>query len=218
MRACAVLTIAVGLIWGTAPSASAGTSSTATPVTISVFGELPVTAEGTVSIADLDRATNGLATSEIERGGTPQAVEADSSTPNSFGIDASAVAQATSPIRYSWQDYKNRYTPIRANVLTKIETKHNVTYKVARATTKYPAPGQAGPGGGTSWSYRTPVHEVKCSGWWIFRTCKVVRTVWVKAVVDFRRLSDNRPYGVVTTYCEIGMDRCPDFVKNALNI
>lgn len=46
--------------------------------------------------------------------------------------------------------------------------------------------------------------------------CKVVRTVWVRTIVDFRSYQGDK-YGVVTAYCE-GIDgKCPDFVKNALN-
>lgn len=50
--------------------------------------------------------------------------------------------------------------------------------------------------------------------WW-GNNCKVIRTVTVRTVVDFRIYDSAGTYGVVTAYCE-GFDGAyPDFVKNA---
>ncbi|TQS44681.1 hypothetical protein [Cryptosporangium phraense] len=59
----------------------------------------------------------------------------------------------------------------------------------------------------------TPVHYVRRSGWWIFRTCRTVETLDVTVGVDFRGVGDGS-FGVVTAFCS-GVVRCPDWVKEA---
>lgn len=168
--------------------------------TFSVFGALKVDASQAVEPGELARLTQDAVPS--------------------LGSERSlaVMATGTSPTAYAWTDFKGRYTPLRQSVVSKLQTKHNVTWKVARAVTKYPAPGGARLVSGTKWNYETPVSEIKCSGWWVFRSCKVVRTVQVIGSVDFRTLADGSPYGVVTTYCDGYDGMCPDFVKNAVNI
>ncbi|MFI0909086.1 hypothetical protein [Streptomyces abikoensis] len=103
--------------------------------------------------------------------------------------------------------------------LTKVDQKHNLSLAAVKATTKYPRPtGGKKQQGGTSYIYVTDVLHVKCSGWWIFRTCRVVEVKAVDAVVNFRVLRDNKPFGVVTAYCENTPGRCPDWVRQAINI
>ncbi|GAA5226981.1 hypothetical protein GCM10025778_15140 [Paeniglutamicibacter antarcticus] len=127
-----------------------------------------------------------------------------------------AEAAAHAPVQYTWKDNAGKTVNLRSNVNTKIVNKHNLTWKVARTTTKYPA--RKSFQSGTSWRFETPVYRVTCSGVWIFRKCKVAQTVTVRAAVDYRtNTSDGRPYGVVTTYC-LGYTLCPSFVKNALNV
>jgi len=165
-----------------------------------VFGELEVAVDRSVALQDLEALALGAGSSGV------------SST------SLAAPMASASPTAYAWTDFKGRYTPLRQNVVTKLQSKHNVTWKVARAVTKYPAPGGAKLVAGSKWNYETPVSEVTCSGWWVFRSCKVVRTVQVIGSVDFRSLADGSPYGVVTTFCDGYDGMCPDFVKNAVNI
>lgn len=98
----------------------------------------------------------------------------------------------------------------------KIYWKHNLTIPAVRATTKYPA--NVSKVGGTTYNYDTPVNHVRCSGWWVFRKCKVVETLTVRAGHDFRKLRDGKPFGIVTAFCVNIPGRCPDWVKNAANI
>lgn len=143
---------------------------------------------------------------------------AGSESKNGDLTQAVVTSASASPVAYSWRDVTGRTVNLRSNVHAKIVSKHNVTWRVARAVTQYPETSQYGVRTRTDGEYRTPVHEIQCTGalWW--RKCRVVRTVSLFARVDFRTdTSDRRGYGVVTTYCE-GMTACPDFVKNALNI
>lgn len=106
---------------------------------------------------------------------------------------------------------------MRSNVEKKLEEKHNVNWRVARATTQYPSKNESD--SGTSWVYFTPVSLVECKGFLFWRSCEVKETVTVKAVADFHRnTSDGRPKGFITTYCLAGEEKCPDYVKNAVNL
>ncbi|WP_372409029.1 hypothetical protein [Streptomyces luteireticuli] len=127
-----------------------------------------------------------------------------------------------------WKDKDNVTTTMRQGKwpggdygfgLTKVEQKHNLSLAAVRATTKYPRPnGGKWQQSGTTYNYVTDVLHVKCSGWWIFRTCRVVEVKSVKAVVNFRGLPDGKPFGVVTAFCENTPGRCPDWVRQAINI
>lgn len=128
------------------------------------------------------------------------------------------AAASNSPVSHTWKDKKGKTTTIRKNIVEKLNTKHNVSWQVARTTTMYPKSWKYGVRTKTDAEYRTPVNEVKCSGFLGWRKCKVVNTVTVFARVDFRtNTSDKKPYGVVTTFCE-GMVKCPSYVRNAANV
>lgn len=121
------------------------------------------------------------------------------------------------PVRYSWNDNGRRQINLRTNIDDKLRSKHNLTWRVARATTQWNQGRQHL--GGTRYKYETLVNNVRCSGWWIFRKCTVIDSVTVRAVVDMRTdTSDGKRFGVVTTYCPGRGDWCPSFVKNSLNI
>ena len=68
---------------------------------------------------------------------------------------------------------------------------------------------------GSKYNFTTPVHRVRCSGWWVFRQCQIVETVDVTVGVDFRPVGSGS-FGVVTAFCS-GPPRCPDWVKTAAN-
>lgn len=135
--------------------------------------------------------------------------------PAATGFVSPQAATATAKVGWYWKDNRNRTINLRTDANHKLVTKHNVTMKVARTTTKYPQTTKNP--SSTRWEYRTPVNDVRCSGWGIFRKCKIVGKTTVLAVVDFRILShDKKSKGIVTTYCP-GVTKCPDYVKNAAN-
>ncbi|CAM5472420.1 hypothetical protein [Streptomyces aurantiogriseus] len=104
--------------------------------------------------------------------------------------------------------------------LTKIDQKHNLSLDAVKATTMYPRPGPTGKEqiGPSTYNYRTEVLHVECSGWWIFRTCRVTEVKTVLAGIDYRKLGDGKAFGAVTAFCEGVPGRCPDWVRNAINL
>lgn len=142
----------------------------------------------------------------------------DESAPTFFvPNDSTAFVLAAEKVGWSWKDNTNRTVTLRTDVNHKIVTKHNVNWKVARTSTKYP---RTVKNVGTRAEYFTPVQDVRCSGRGILRTCKSVGSTTVQTVVDHRVLGfDNKKMGVVTTYCPNAnrAQKCPDYVKNAAN-
>ncbi|MGW2767357.1 hypothetical protein [Streptomyces sp. NPDC001275] len=104
--------------------------------------------------------------------------------------------------------------------LAKIDQKHNLSLAAVKATTMYPRPGPTGKEqiGPSTYNWRTDVLHVECSGWWIFRTCRVTGIQSVLAGVDYRKLDDGKAFGAVTAFCEGVPGRCPDWVRNSINI
>jgi len=139
-------------------------------------------------------------------------------------VQPNVLTGAYAPLT-SWTDRAGRRVVYRAGYFTppsagfgdaKIRNYHGLNQHTTQNTTQYPAPGYPTPNGGTSYLYRTPVNHVVCSGWSIFRSCKIDKTVWVRAIVDYRNLSDLTPFGVVNSYVE-GYTYAPSWVRNALN-
>lgn len=152
----------------------------------------------TLPLRDADHADSGAWASSTEAAGM-------------------VATAANAPIRYSWTEKDGWIVTLRSNINDKIVNTHNVSWRVARAVTQHPE--EKWLVSGTKYNYSIPVNDVRCTGllWW--RECKVVRTVTVIAGVDFRaNTSDGNPFGVTTTYCRGIPGKCPDFVKNALNI
>ncbi|PJE97498.1 hypothetical protein CUT44_12520 [Streptomyces carminius] len=118
-------------------------------------------------------------------------------------------------MRKGWWDGGNSGFGMR-----KIDQKHNLSLDAVKATTMYPRPGPEGKEniGGTTWNYRTEVLHVECSGWWIFRRCRVTEVMTVRAGLDYRTLDDGKAFGAVTAFCEGVTGRCPDWVRDAVNI
>ncbi|MDT0452141.1 hypothetical protein [Streptomyces hesseae] len=177
---------------------------------------------GTFQLRDLARF--GIEQKAVERlaAGRPSAAE------ESAGKPALAAPDPAYNIVGEWKDKDGWDTTMRQGKwpggdygfgLTKVDQKHNLSLAAVKATTKYPRPtGGKKQQGGTSYIYVTDVLHVKCSGWWIFRTCRVVDVKAVDAVVNFRQLRDGKPFGVVTAYCENTPGRCPDWVRQSINI
>lgn len=181
----------------------ATTSASGNAESFSVIGDIGVSEGDIVTEQDLRKVGIDLKT-------------AKATSVQSLPIGVAAAGN--SPVSHTWKDKKGKKTTIRKNIVEKLNTKHNVSWQVARTVTKYPKSWNYGVRTKTDAEYRTPINEVECTGslWW--KNCKVVRTVSVFARVDFRtNTSDKKPYGVVTSFCE-GMVRCPSFVRNALNV
>lgn len=124
-------------------------------------------------------------------------------------------ALASNPYVFqTWTERDGRTVYLWSDVNHKIVTVHNVTWQVARTTTKYPRIKKFE--GGTSYRYETPVNHVACSGWFIFRKCKVTESVDVRTVVNFRA-HYGKTKGVVTTYCIGYPGFCPTWVREAAN-
>jgi hypothetical protein len=177
-------------------------------------------------IAEEDASTTAVGVSFAGGTATQTAGSSGPMTSGPAGTAQAALSSSVNDILWHWGDKSNRMIIYRRGYYSppnsgwgdaKIQGKHNMNYKTAWATTRYPQPGYPVGAGGSSLEYRTPVYHVKCSGWWIFRTCRIVETVTSRAVVDFRKLSDGWAFGVVTNYA-IGYVRAPDWVKNAINI
>lgn len=123
----------------------------------------------------------------------------------------------------TWNDRQGRFTRLRLGYwtgssgfgYTKVKNYHNLTVAALKATTKnYTSHWvESGP----TRVYLAPVNHISCSGWWIFRKCKVIETTVVRLIHSNRTLSDGGYFGVVTAYCS-GYTRCPDWVKNAANV
>ncbi len=127
--------------------------------------------------------------------------------------------------RDGWRVYLRRgyYTKISATKdsgfgLTKVYNKHGLSAHAVLNTTRYPHPGNKGKYhiSGKKYHFRTPIYHIKCSGWWIFKSCKVVEKRDVLASVDFRSLKGGGSFGVVTTYVE-GYRYAPAWARNTIN-
>lgn len=102
--------------------------------------------------------------------------------------------------------------------LEKIEQKHNLDTRIARAVTQRPRGYWVGspeknPENGEAFEYFGNFVKIDCSP----IAClpfPSIDTEEVRVVHDFRRLSDGRPFGVVTAYCT-GKTVCPDWVKDS---
>ncbi|GAB3701820.1 hypothetical protein [Nocardiopsis oceani] len=117
----------------------------------------------------------------------------------------------------------------RGSGAEKIDQKHNLSMEAVRTVTRHPFTNaspppnhtkeQEQPPGGTTYRYRAEVWEVECTGWFWWRECQVLDTRTVRAIVDFRIPSHStEPMGAFNAYCEQTGDRCPDWVRGALNI
>lgn len=111
----------------------------------------------------------------------------------------------------------------------KIDQKHNLGMEAVRTVTRWPFTNaslpdhtkeQENPPGGTSYRYQAEAWEVECTGWFWWRECQVLDTRIVRAIVDYRVPShSNEPMGAFNAYCEqTSGDRCPDWVREALNV
>ncbi|MGH2369307.1 MAG: hypothetical protein ACRDI2_14025, partial [Chloroflexota bacterium] len=235
------LTAAVNL--GTAPVRAADgepvRSGKINEVSFAVFGALPqnlgaefghdeLLAMG-VDIAKVDtlQGRNSVAAPDTypELDGAPATPGVGSDDPVQ-DLDPQAMAPTSSSYRVlsTWRERYGLRVYLRQGYwtgssgwgYTKLSRYHNLNTAAVRATTKYPR--SRAHTGGAAYRYETPVHHVRCSGWWIFRRCRIVETISAYAIVDYRLLRDGTTFGVVNAYCSRYRPRCPDWVKNAANV
>ena len=96
---------------------------------------------------------------------------------------------------------------------------HNLTATNARIAIQHPKPGYPRKLAATkdTWNYVTSVAHVVCTGWGIFRRCKVVETVDILVGVDFTPIdSQGNTKGIITGFCVGHSGRCPDWVRTAI--
>lgn len=110
--------------------------------------------------------------------------------------------------------------------LTKVSQKHGLTTHAALNASRYPYAGSKGKYRGgtsyTSYTYRTPIYKMVCSGWFIFRKCRVAEKRDVVTGIDYRSVgsgplsTQSGPMGVITCYVE-GYIYAPSWARNAIN-
>lgn len=101
----------------------------------------------------------------------------------------------------------------------KVTQYHNLSLEALYdVTSRYAPPVYPVPDAGTSVLYKTPVVKVTCSGWYVFRKCKVTASTTVRAIVERKPQKDSQQKGIINAYCEGYFPRCPDWVKQALNV
>lgn len=113
-----------------------------------------------------------------------------------------------------WDDKNGRRVVMRERARSKIQSKHGLSANAPRVVTQY-APKIETFNGGDRVEYRLPMDHIRCEGWGPARKCRKLETRDVLAVVGFNKVTDGRPYGVVTTYCPWVQGRCPDWVVNS---
>lgn len=188
-------------------------------VSFSVVGPWGLKVGDTFTEADFDRM--GVPKDAIQPSVNSDNLQPEIGRPVSGGdsgssdTDALQALAADPYVFQTWTERDGRTVYLWSDVNHKIVTVHNVTWQVARTTTKYPESKIFE--GGTSYRYETPVNHVTCSGWLIFRKCKVTESVDVRTVVNFRE-HYGKTKGVVTTYCIGYSGFCPTWVREAGNV
>jgi hypothetical protein len=102
--------------------------------------------------------------------------------------------------------------------LEKIQQKHDLDTRIAKAVTQKPRGYWVGspekyPENGQAYEYFGNFTKIECSPFACLPFPSVT-TEEVRVVHDFRRLSDGRPFGIVTAYC-VGKEVCPPWVKDS---
>ncbi len=142
---------------------------------------------------------------------------------------AAAIPTPNSTYRVvsSWKDYRNRTVYLRLGWnnnagrgfgYKKVVEYHNLNTSATKALTKYPSSVKYK--SGSAYEYRTVVHRIDCTGWWLWKKCRVGATTTMIGTVDFRTVQPHASgtFGVVTAYCSGYVPRCPSWVKKAANI
>ncbi len=221
----------------------AGAQETLPETDLAIYGDFPSVSAGVVlfgeQLADMNVDQTKIDT-YLNGGVPPENAPPAWSEPNTDPgpedpeIPEITAARATTAgypmyqVLWQWKDslgtpfvlrrgYYNAATD-RGFGFDKVYWKHNLTERAVMATTKWPRIRTHI--GGTTWNYDTDVLRVRCSGWGPWRTCKVVEKKVVRAGHDFRKNhagADAKAFGIVTAFC-LGTVRCPDWVKNSVNI
>lgn len=133
----------------------------------------------------------------------------------SFALESAANTLSSRPYVFkTWRDSRDKEVVLWSDANLKLVYTHNVTWEVARAVTQKPR--SLIYEGGPSYRYEALAQKITCTGFWFFPQCKVVDSVTVRTIIDYRNQYD-RTKGIVTTYCPPYQGACPSFVKNAIN-
>jgi hypothetical protein len=176
-------------------------------------GELD--AAGVIVEADGTLAADPAAAAEDSE---PAAAAAVATAPTVFSARlASTLANRVTPrtgiydVIATWRAKDGKTVTLRRAAYDKIVSKHNLTTAVVkRVTTSYSS--RLGAGSATAFNYFLEAKQFTCN----MLTCWVTASMWVQTTVDYRAITGGT-FGVVTTYCH-GVTRCPNWVKNALNV
>lgn len=173
------------------------------------IGDVEVNADGTVSMAELERV--GVTKADIQ-----EAAHADENSV-SESKPLAAVAAAANPAYTrlaTWKDNKAKTTTVRRGTSSfgynHFSSKHNATINMARKTSQFPKTRTTS---GSTIVYKTPANKLVCS---IGLGCKITATITVREVVNNTRLSDGYQKGVITVVCE-GYTLCPQWVIDVAN-
>lgn len=197
------LTLLLSLTSG-AHASEAGTLRTGAPegISVSMVIDRPTKVGEVVRLAQLDLTVSQRADIQAQR--TPK------QTPT--------IAAATSgyDVVSKWKDKSKKTVYLRRQAHQKIKKKHNLTAAVVKKVTKSASWKGRAPGTSkTKYNYNLNFGRFICYP----NRCILKEEVMVLTVVDFRSLGKGKgSYGVVTSYCETGKAKCPDYVKKAVNL
>lgn len=209
-------------------------------VTFAVFGDVPESADGTVSVSDLaavgvtDQDIN-IAMANYDVNGGVWTNDGTEIHPTDFpiptvdgpepsGLETPDATNSAYRVLGSWNDSKGKKVALRAGSFyngngwgyAKISTYHNLSSRAVKAATAYTPKKEFV--SGTKYEFSTPVKKVNCKGWGIFRKCSVVARTTVITSHEARVLNDGLPRGVITSFCSGYLGPCPDWVKKAANV
>jgi hypothetical protein len=148
--------------------------------------------------------------SDLRRSGIDRGSDLESAGDHRAEPDE-ARALSTNPgnVVHSWRDGQGHTVLLRQTPLAKVAG-HGLTVRTVRRVTQLTNRELQSY---TSYRYQTNATEYRCS--WL--RCTVVRRQAVRVIADFRRLNDNRQYGVVTAYCPGAGQVCPNWVNTHIN-
>lgn len=210
-------------------SANAATPATDadTAAVFAVFGDLKArTGEG-VSLESLRRLGVDAATIDQLLGGDVTHSAANPAPPRKESRASAAASKDRYTVLETWKDRGGRTVVLRRGYYHrssdsgfgwwKAVRKHNLNKAAIRAGTKYAKTRYHQ--SGTKYMYEMPVNKVKCDGWGPFRKCKVIDRRTLKTPVDTRIPRGRKvQFGVITSYCANEFWKCPNWVKEAINI
>lgn len=186
--------ISMGLIPSTPSFAQA------TPLEISIIGDLSLNSNGTVNLEK-----TGITRQEVV---TASAIEGEENT----GPAAAAVRiPGNDKIIHRWDDVRKWGIVIRYGAQQHVLGKHDLSMKAVKGSTLWPKEYYRDPKADVhTWIFRSPVHRVECTLGFV---CKAKEEKTIRTVHSYRKLGDKESKGLITSYCE-GVTKCPAWVND----